>query len=224
MALPPALQALSIGPRTAANVLELYVDYLCPFSAKMLANFDAFGVPLLFGQHAAFHGDVRVVVRPVPQPWHASSVLLHETALSVARLCVPDEQRLADPVSNAFWIFSQALMKASPEWYEARARAKTADQVRDELAQLCGQVFASSGKDMLQLNGQPVEQAVRHWTRVSDEGNDGSMIVPEMKYCNGIHVTPTALWNGVVEPSISSSFTEQEWRAFFSERTPKSKA
>lgn len=38
---------------------------------------------------------------------------------------------------------------------------------------------------------------------------------------NGIHITPTALWNGVVEPSISSSFSQEEWRKFLDERVPK---
>ncbi|WFD38405.1 uncharacterized protein MJAP1_001357 [Malassezia japonica] len=232
MALPPALQALAIGSVSAPNVLELYVDYLCPFSAKILNNFQSQVVPLLFGEQAPFRGKVRVIVRPVPQPWHASSSLLHETALAVARLSLTDRVALEDPEKNAFWVFSQALMKESERWYDGPARSKNPDQVRAELATLAVNVLGedvrkAKKESIVALDGQPLGQAVRSWTRVSDEGNAGSKIVPDLKYCikigrqNGIHITPTALWNGVVEPSISSSFSQEEWRKFLDERVPK---
>ncbi|WFD21959.1 hypothetical protein MEQU1_000619 [Malassezia equina] len=232
MALPPALQALSIGAPDALNTLELYVDYLCPFSAKQLLNFDRDAVPLLIGDEAPFTGQVRVVVRPVPQPWHASSTYLHETALAIARLAPSDRTLLANPSTNPFWQFSQVLMRESERWYEAPVRGKSGDQVRAELATLAVQVLSDeprkAGKpSLLSLSeGMPLGQAVREWTRVSDDGNTGSRIVPDLKYCvkigrqNAIHVTPTVLWNGVVEPSISSSFTQAQWTDFFQERVP----
>ena len=55
------------------------------------------------------------------------------------------------------------------------------------------------------LQGTPLGQSVKNLIRVEKEGNGGSSVVPELKYCvklgrqNGIHVTPTCLWNGLVE-------------------------
>lgn len=159
-----------------------------PFSAKILNNFQSQVVPLLFGEQAPFRGKVRVIVRPVPQPWHASSSLLHETALAVARLSLTDRVALEDPEKNAFWVFSQALMKESERWYDGPARSKNPDQVRAELATLAVNVLGedvrkAKKESIVALDGQPLGQAVRSWTRVSDEGNAGSKIVPDLKYC-----------------------------------------
>ncbi|WFD17911.1 hypothetical protein MCAP1_000122 [Malassezia caprae] len=203
MALPPALQALAIGAPDAPHTLELY---------------------------APFADQVRVVVRPVPQPWHASSTYLHETALAIARLAPSDRAALASPATNPFWVFSQALMRESERWYEAPVRGKSGDQVRAELATLAVHVLSDEPRkagapSLVDLpQDTPLGEAVRAWTRVSDDGNTGSQIVPDLKYCvkigrqNGVHVTPTALWNGVVEPSVSSSFTQAQWADFFRER------
>lgn len=38
---------------------------------------------------------------------------------------------------------------------------------------------------------------------------------------NGIHVTPTVLWNGIVEGSVSSSFGGKEWGEFFEKNVAK---
>ena len=102
MSLPPTLQALSIGARDATNTLELYLDYLCPFSAKIFLNFHEHIASMVSGNDARYRGQLRVVIRPVPQPWHASSTWLHETALAVARLARSDEHMLEDPQTNAF--------------------------------------------------------------------------------------------------------------------------
>ena len=236
MALPTELHALSIGSRLAPHVLELYVDYQCPFSAKILRNFDQDVVPLIIGEGARFKDQVRVVVRPTPQPWHVSSMLTHESALAVARIALDDPQETVDPSRNAFWIYSQALMREQERFFDNAVRSKTPDQVRGELATIAVNVL---GEDIRRakrpavvrdLGGQPLGQAVKNWTKVSDEGNTGSAIVPDLKYAikigrqNSIHITPTALWNGVVEPSISSSFGQQQWIEFLEQRTRPSKA
>ena len=109
MSLPPTLQALSIGARDATNTLELYLDYLCPFSAKIFLNFHEHIASMVSGNDARYRGQLRVVIRPVPQPWHASSTWLHETALAVARLARSDEHMLEDPQTNAFWQYSCLL-------------------------------------------------------------------------------------------------------------------
>lgn len=160
-----------------------------PFSAKQLLNFDRDAVPLLIGDEAPFAGQVRVVVRPVPQPWHASSTYLHETALAVARLAPSERAALAHPTTNPFWVFSQALMRESERWYESPVRGKSGDQVRAELAALAVHVLSDEPRragtpPLVSLpDDTPLGQAVRAWTRVSDDGNTGAKIVPDLKYC-----------------------------------------
>ena len=140
-----------------------------PFSAKQLLNFDRDAVPLLIGDEAPFAGQVRVVVRPVPQPWHASSTYLHETALAVARLAPSERAALAHPTTNPFWVFSQALMRESERWYESPVHGEGRELGTPPLVSL--------------PDDTPLGQAVRAWPRVSDDGNTGAKIVPDLKYC-----------------------------------------
>jgi len=50
--------------------------------------------------------------------------------------------------------------------------------------------------------------------------NTGNKVTNDLKYFiklgrqNGIHVSPTAVWDGVVENSISSSWTLDDWKKF----------
>jgi hypothetical protein len=39
---------------------------------------------------------------------------------------------------------------------------------------------------------------------------------------NSIHVTPTVLWNGLVDNSVSSSFGQKEWAEFLEKNVGKS--
>ncbi|WFD29196.1 hypothetical protein MSPP1_000202 [Malassezia sp. CBS 17886] len=232
MSLPPTLQALSIGARAAPHTLEVYVRAARPFSARMLKSMDEHVTPLLRGESAPFRDRVRVVLRPTPQPWHVASSLVHEAALAVARISLEDPAQLEDPATNAFWVYSNALMRVQERFFDDETRSKAPDQIRAELATFgvstLGEDIRRAKRESVvrDLHGVPLGQAIRSWTRVGD-GNKGSEIVPDLKYCvkigrqNGIHVTPTALWNGVVEPSISSSFTAEQWRDFFAQHAAK---
>ncbi|KAL4399909.1 hypothetical protein ACI68E_002821 [Malassezia pachydermatis] len=230
MSLPLSLKSLALGSALAPHTLEIYVR---PFSAKILINFHEQVRPLLFGEDAPFKNKVRVVLRPVPQPWHASSTYLHETALAIARLAPTDPDVLANPETNPFYQYSVALMRESSRWYSSKAHDKTADQIRSELAALAVDVLseqprkAGTTPTLSVPSGEALGQEIRKLTRDSDDGNTGTEVVPDLKYCiklgrqTGVHVTPTVLWNGIIEPSVSSSFSASEWRSFFDERIPK---
>lgn len=203
MALPPSLQALSIGSLTAPNTLELFLDYLCPFSAKQLKGVNEHLLPLVIGDSAQYKDKVRVVIRPYPQPWHSSSTLLHESALAVAKIALTDPTVTAIPERNAFWLYSLELMKEQERFFDGPARGKSPDGIRGELATLAIETVGEGPKKRKQqavvrdLQGTPLGQSVKNLIRVEKEGNGGSAVVPELKYCvklgrqNGIHVTPT---------------------------------
>lgn len=189
MALPPSLQALSIGALTAPNTLELFVDYLCPFSAKQLKGVDQHLLPLILGDAAPYKNKVRVVVRPYPQPWHSSSTLLHESALAVAKIALTDPSVTSQPSRNAFWLYSLELMQNQEKYYDGPARGKGPDQVRSELATLAIETVGELPKKRKEaalhrdLEGVPLGQSVKNLIRVEKEGNGGSAVVPELKYC-----------------------------------------
>lgn len=215
MSLPLSLKSLALGSALAPHTLEIYVRiilttdsrrwtiFVCgtmttqltlgPFSAKILINFHEQVRPLLFGEDAPFKNKVRVVLRPVPQPWHASSTYLHETALAIARLAPTDPDVLANPETNPFYQYSVALMRESSRWYSSKAHDKTADQIRSELAALAVDVLseqprkAGTTPTLSVPSGEALGQEIRKLTRDSDDGNTGTEVVPDLKYCVRIH-------------------------------------
>lgn len=204
MALPPGLQALAIGPSNAAATVEFGIDYLCPFSAKLVIGVQHHLLPLIFGSSAPWEGKVRIVLRPYPQPWHASSTLVNEAAIAAAKISrISEPEVIQDPKTNAFWIFSQSLMAKQDAYFDGPSRNRNPDQLRADLANLAVAVLGEAPKKSKSTpivslpSGQPLGQTVRNLLKVG-EGNEGSKVVPDLKYCvkygrqNGIHVTPTA--------------------------------
>ncbi|KAJ8482155.1 hypothetical protein ONZ45_g15052 [Pleurotus djamor] len=198
MALQPSLSPLIIaGARQAPHTLDIFLDYVCPFSAKLAKTIEAVLVPLL-GPGGRYEGRVKAVFRPQVQPWHASSTLTHEAGLAVLR---------ASPAH--FWPFSLALFNAQEDYFDIPSSSLTPLQIREKLATLASQIIPADKVDefreLLKLKGSP---------------NGGIAVTDDLKYTikfsrqNGIHVSPTVLWDGLVANEISSSWGEKEWNDF----------
>lgn len=199
MALQPSLRPLIIAGRPdAPHTLDIFLDYVCPFSAKLALTIDAVLKPL-FGPGGKYDGKVKAIFRPQVQPWHGSSTFTHEAGLAVAR---------ASP--DSFWTFSLALFKHQGEYFDIPTSTLTPLQIREKLARLADEVIQSKSvtdefKDLLSLKSSP---------------NGGVAVTDDLKYTikfsrqNSIHVSPTVLWDGLVASEISSSWGEKEWTQF----------
>lgn len=190
---------------------RFYLDYLCPYSNKQLHGVYENLLPLIFDKGSPYYGKVRIILRPYPQPWHASGPLLAEAALAIARLAEPagknleaETNALVDPKLNAFWVYSLQVMKNQDQYFDGPARTKNPDQIRGDMVNLAISTLGEGprkekGKPLLRPHerGLPLGQAVKNLVRVDPEGNAGSQVGPDLKYCvkigrqNGIHVTPT---------------------------------
>jgi hypothetical protein len=83
MALQPSLRPLIIAGRPdAPHTLDIFLDYVCPFSAKLARAVDGVLRPF-FSEGGKYAGKVKMVFRPQVQPWHASSTFVHEAGLAV---------------------------------------------------------------------------------------------------------------------------------------------
>jgi len=67
----------------AMHTLELYLDYVCPYSFKMFNTVYASVFPLIKQKYAS---KVQVLFRQQIQPWHPSSTLVHEAGVAVLKL------------------------------------------------------------------------------------------------------------------------------------------
>jgi hypothetical protein len=97
MALAPkfAGQKFSALNAPTLHTLELYLDYVCPFSLKMFNTVYTSVIPLIRQKYAS---KVQILFRQQIQPWHPSSTLVHEAGVAVLKV---------EP--NKFWEFSKVI-------------------------------------------------------------------------------------------------------------------
>ena len=152
MALAPkfAGQAYSVNvsPK-AVNTVELFLDYACPFSAKMIRTLSDGVLPNVSKKYPF---KVQFLFRQQIQPWHPSSTLLHEAAAAVLRLS-PDQ----------FWLFSRELFAKQTDFFDV----KVVNEVRNDTYRRLAKIAASVGVD---------EEKVYGMLKISDKpGEDGSL-------------------------------------------------
>ena len=203
MALPPKFSGQLLNPASssassAAHTLELYLDYVCPFSAKQFRTFYDSVYPLIQQKYTS--PGIRVIFRQQIQPWHPSSTLTHEAGTAVLRLA-PDK----------FWAFSAKLFEQQKEYFDVNVVNESRNETYKRLAKLAGSVEGideSKILKMLVVSDKPAEDG---GLNVGNEVTDDVKFMVKANRVTGVHVTPTVMWNGVVEGSISSSWTREQW-------------
>ncbi|KAG0071625.1 hypothetical protein BGZ89_010027 [Linnemannia elongata] len=197
MSLPPQFSGHRIsGKADSKHTLELYLDYVCPFSAKIWKQVYENVLPWLEQQHP---GQVQVIFRNQIQPWHPSSTLVAELSRSTPPNLRPN-----------------ALFVNQKSYFDEAVVDKTRTEQYKSLAALAATTSPSLSHDkvlsLLQI--APVSTA-------AEATNYGNKITNELKYHiklgrqTGIHVSPTVLWDGIIENSISSGWTLEQWKEFF---------
>jgi len=201
MALQPTLRPFVLGNPAAPHTLDIFLDYVCPFSRKMTNNFNTSVKPLI-EKGGKYDGKVKAIIRQQVQPWHGSSTFVHEVALAVARVS-PEK----------FWEFHIALMDAQENFYDIPSSNRTPTETRAKLVELALPIIGADKKEVL-------TDLLTHKTTP----NGGTAVTDELKYTikfsrqNSIHVSPTVLWDGLVAGDISSSWGEKEWTAFLNSK------
>ncbi|KAK7050020.1 hypothetical protein VNI00_005451 [Paramarasmius palmivorus] len=149
----------------------------------------------LFSQGGKYDGKVKVVFRNQVQPWHGSSTFVHEAGLAVAKVSPKD-----------FWPFSLALFKRQEEYFDIPTSTLTPIQIRANLAQLAAEVIGDAAANNFREN-----------LKLKSSPNGGVDVTNDLKYTvkfsrqNGVHVSPTVLWDGIIANEVSSSWGEKEW-------------
>ncbi|KAF2806762.1 uncharacterized protein BDZ99DRAFT_465555 [Mytilinidion resinicola] len=190
------LAASSIAPK-AVHTLELYLDYVCPFSAKLFKT--VFGPLKSTLTSAPYDSKLVTIFRQQIQPWHPSSTLTHEAGAAVLRLS-PD----------LFLPFSAALFEQQTAFFDVNVVNETRNQTYARLAKIAGSVGVNEKEvyDLLVISDKPGKDgALNTGNKVTDDVK----LMVKANRLTGVHVTPTVLFNGVVENSISSGWTKEQW-------------
>ncbi|KAI9047729.1 hypothetical protein LZ554_008439 [Drepanopeziza brunnea f. sp. 'monogermtubi'] len=198
MALAPRFAGQKFVATRSPNfhTLELYLDYVCPFSAKMFNTVYTSVFPLISKNYSS---KVQILFRQQIQPWHPSSTLVHEAGLAVLKV-QPDK----------FFEFSQALFDDAKSFYDVNIVNETRNKTYERLAKIAASVGVDEKEvyKLLHISDKPgMDGALNSGNGVT---NDLKVLV-KMNRLVGIHVTPTVVFDGVVENEISSSFTAEQW-------------
>lgn len=148
MALAPKFvgQAYSAGisPK-AVHTIELYLDYVCPYSAKM---FNTLYSKVLPDVPTKYPSKVQFIFRQQIQPWHPSSTLVHEAGAAVLRLS-PDK----------FWEFSKAIFDKQKDFFDVNVVEETRNDTYKRLAKIAATVGMDETKvyGLLEISNKPGE-------------------------------------------------------------------
>jgi len=190
------LASSAVRPQ-AVHTIELYLDYVCPFSAKLFKT--VYATPLKDTLLNKYGDRVVTIFRQQIQPWHPSSTLVHEAAYAVQKI---------DP--SKFYAFSAALFAQQKDFFDVSVVNETRNATYKRLAKIAGEVGVDEKKvyGLLEISDKPGEDGSL---------NSGNGVTNDVKIqvkanrLTGVHVTPTVVFDGVVNGDISSSWTEKQW-------------
>jgi len=199
MALPPKFAGQKLSAATVQqnhHTLELYLDYVCPFSAKLFNTVYTSVRPIIAEK---YQSKLQVIFRQQIQPWHPSSTLTHEAGAAVLKLA-PEK----------FWDFSAALFKRQTDFFDVSVVNETRNKTYERLAKIAGSIGVEESQILKLLTVSDIP---------SEGGNlnIGNGVTDDIKFMTktnrvvGVHVSPTVFFNGVEEKGISSSFTAAQW-------------
>lgn len=204
MAVPPKFSGQllstvsSTSSHTSAHTLEFYLDYVCPFSAKQFRTFYKDVYPLIRQKYTS--PGIRIIFRQQIQPWHPSSTLVHEAGAAVLRTS-----------PGKFWEFSEKLFEKQTEYFDVNVVHEERNETYKRLAKLAGSVDGVDESKILKLltvSDKPGEDGALN---VGNEVTNDVKLMVRANRMTGVHVTPTVVWDGIVEGSISSSWTKDQW-------------
>ncbi|KAF8318155.1 hypothetical protein DL93DRAFT_2076137 [Clavulina sp. PMI_390] len=203
MALPPHLAFLRIGSPLAPHTLEIFLDYVCPYSAKIMRNaIEPVIKPAV--TTGALKDKVQLLIRLQVQPWHVFSLPTHEVAIAVGRVS-----------PESFWDYTVALLKGQDAYFDNPTAHSTPTEIRESLLKLASTIPSI---------GEAKIPAIRELVSLNFDGpakNDGVPVTPDIKWHvklarqNSVHVSPTVVWDGIKNDDIGSAWVEKEWSQFF---------
>ncbi|CAG8743246.1 22447_t:CDS:2 [Dentiscutata erythropus] len=203
MALAPQFAGHRWGVCTAPHVLEIYLDYVCPFSAKIFLRLRNDVFPFIEKEYPE---KIQFLFRQQVQPWHPSSSVVHEAALAVERI---DKTKFLD--------FSAKLFEVQREYFDESVQTLTRAQVNNSLAKYVNLLGIQSDQFTSLIN-------IPATSNFSEARNSGNNVTNDLKWHiklgrqNGIHVSPTVLFDGIIDDSVSSGWTFEQWKEWLAKK------
>lgn len=155
---------------------------------------------------ATYPGKVQFIFRHQIQPWHPQSTFVHEASLAVERLS-----------EDSFFPFATELFRRQKDYFDE----SIADRSRHEIYGMLSQHLDDISEGGATLRGKREEFLSLLRNSQTEPRNIGNRLTTDLKWHirfarqQGIHVSPTVLWNGLVENKVSSSWSLDDWKEWF---------
>ena len=112
---------------------------------------------------------------------------------------------------KSFWTFSQKLFEQQKEYFDVNVVNESRNETYKRLAKLAGSVDGVDETTILDLLLVPDKPDKDGGLNIGNKVTDDVKFMVKANRVTGVHVTPTVLFNGVEERSISSSWTYEQW-------------
>lgn len=194
MALLPKYAAYSLessSKEQRRHTIELYLDLVCPFSARLWST-----VIVENNLPNKYKSNIEFIFRHQIQPWHIQSTLVHTVIMGVAR---EQPKRLFDAITSLF--------KRQRELFDEHIEQKSQVEIYEKILS----ILKEETQIELDLNLFRIKQS---------ESNAGNSLTTDVKYHikysrkHGVHVSPTVFVDGLEDSDISSQWTLEQWTKY----------
>ncbi len=154
MALQPHLAFTSIG--SGPNTLELWLDLCCPHCAKCTGNLASFLVPSVL-PGGSYHGKLRILIRPYPQPWDPPGGWVAEATLAFGRALCSEANRFD---SELWFKYFSVLMERQRDFKGCQVADMSANQIKEKLYGIAAEVVKGGNGEKSGLSKEEVAKSM----------------------------------------------------------------
>ena len=186
-----AYSLVSSSYQQPRHVIDLFLDIICPFSARLWST-----VVAQNNLPDKYKSRVQFIFRHQIQPWHIQSVLAHTVVMAVAR---EQSSRLFDAITGLF--------RRQQELFDEYLEEKTQVEIFEKILSILDE------ETHIRLD-------INLFRTKRTESKAGNSFTADVKYHtkyarkHGVHVSPTVFVNGLEEPEISSQWTVEQWNTY----------
>ena len=191
MSLLPKYAVYSWSNGQRRHTIDLFLDLVCPFSARLWSTVVAEN-----NLPEKYQSRIDFIFRHQIQPWHIQSTLVHTVIMAVAR---EQPNRLFDAITGLF--------KRQKEFFDEHVEENSPVEIYQKI------LTALNEETQIQLN-------LDLFRTNKAEGNAGNSLTTDVKYHvkyarkHAVHVSPTVFVDGLEESQISSQWTVDQWKAY----------
>lgn len=117
-----------------------------------------------------------------------------------------------------FWPYSAALMKNQKDFFDVNVVNETRNETYKRLAKLGTSVGVDESQifKLLEISDKPAADGSLN---TGNAVTDDLKVLVKMARLVGVHVSPTVIVDGVVDNSISSGWTKEQWLEYLEKKT-----